>query len=330
MNEKTFSKPKRIAVLTSGGDAPGMNACIRSVVRTAFHYQIEPMGVMRGFSGLLKRDFVSFNARSVANILQRGGTMLMASRCEEFFLPEQRAAAYLNLKTAEIDALIAIGGDGTMKGLDCLSKEHRLAVYGIPGTIDNDLLGTDYTVGFDTALNTALEMIDRLRDSASSYDRVMVVEVMGRQCGQIALQVSLACGAEEVLLPETKTDVDQVISSIKKSHSQGKNSHIIVVAEGDELGGSVEIAKTLKEHLEIPVRVCILGHVQRGGNPTARDRILAGKLGKEAVEALIDGKSSMMVGEINKQIIHTPFSECVSGHKPVSKEDLNLMAILAK
>jgi len=330
MGEKNFTKPKRIAFLTSGGDAPGMNACIRSLVRTALHNAIEPVGVKRGFQGLLSRDFIPFNGRSVANILQRGGTVLMSSRCEEFLLSEQRAAAYLNLRRANIDALIAIGGDGTMRGLDLFSREHRMAVYGIPGTIDNDLLGTDYTLGFDTALNTALEMVDRLRDTTASYDRVMLVEVMGRHCGQIALHVGLASGAEEVLLPETKTDLDQLVSVIKTSHQMGKNSHIIIVAEGEELGGSVEIAKKLEGKLEIPVRICILGHVQRGGRPTARDRILAAKLGSGAVTALIEGKHSMMVGEINHKIAHTPFLACVEKPKPLPKEDIELLAILAK
>ena len=322
---------KRIAVLTSGGDSPGMNACIRSVVRSALDRGVETVGVMRGFEGLLSREFYEFEARSVANIIQRGGTMLMSSRCEKFRRSEQRSAAYLNLKNARCDALVAIGGDGTMRGLDAFCAENpTFPVMGVPGTIDNDLDGSEFTIGFDTALNTALEMVDRIRDTASSYDRVMVVEVMGRESGQIAFNVALACGAEAVLLPEMKDDMPTLAGQLKASHERGKHSQIVVVAEAGEPGRSTAIAQKLEKLLDIPVRVAVLGYVQRGGKPSAKDRILAAKLGNAAVAGLLTGQTRVMAGMLDGNIIYTPLAECVGSHRAIPQNLLDLLAVLAK
>lgn len=303
---------KRVAILASGGDGPGMNACLRACVRTAHSLGIKPIGVLRGFDGLLKRDFFDFETRSVANIIQRGGTVLMSSRSKDFMLPEQRAAAFLNLRSLGVDGLIGMGGDGTMRGLEALFNEHGLAICGVPASIDNDLTGTDYSIGFDTAVNTALEMVDKLRDTISSFERVMLVEVMGRSCGEIALHVALAAGAEGLILPGNDGPYDGLIERVNQSHEKGKNSHIIVVAEGGRAGRSNDIAKALEKHIKIPVRVCTFGHVQRGGNPTADDRILASRLGEAAMRALFDGQKGVMVGEVNHAMVIQPLSHCVS------------------
>lgn len=320
---------KKIAVLTSGGDAPGMNACIRSVVRSAHAHGVEMLGVMRGFDGLLARSFHPLQPRSMANTLQRGGTILMSSRCESFMLPEQRAAAYLNCKREGVEGLVCIGGDGSLRGLLALGTEHGFPIVGVPGTIDNDLEGTDFSIGFDTALNTAVEMVDKLRDTAAAYDRVMLVEVMGRQSGHIALDVALACGAEAVLLPEITTNVEVLVQRLNASAERGKHSQIVIIAEGEKQGGAVEWEKRLEGKVKTPVRFCVLGHVQRGGNPTARDRLLAGRLGAAAVEALVQGRSGVMVGEINGKVVETPLPECLRQHKPLPHDGLSLLGVLA-
>ena len=317
----------RIGVFTSGGDAPGMNACIRAVVRRALAEGLEVVGVRRGFAGLIDGDFVEMDRLSVSNILQQGGTILKSARSDGFMTEEGRAAAALNLRAAGVDALIAIGGDGTFSGATKLAEEHDVAVVGCPGTIDNDLYGTDETIGYDTALNTALESIDRIRDTADAHDRLFLIEVMGRDTGFIALACGIGGGAELVLIPEMLTDVDNVKELILSLMSSQSRSSIVVVAEGDELGGANGIAEALKQDdafRRIDLRVAVLGHIQRGGPPTARDRVLASRLGSAAVEALLDGHHGVMVGVMNGDIKLTPLRNAFSRKKEVDLELLQL------
>lgn len=297
---------KKIGVLTSGGDSPGMNACIRAVVRSAIYYKIEVVGIMRGYAGMINGDMIEMNISSVSNIIQRGGTILKTARSEEFKTPEGRKKAAENLHKWGIDGLVAIGGDGTYRGASIFNQEYGIGVIGAPGTIDNGIHGTDYTIGYDTATNIALEAVDRLRDTAASHERIFFVEVMGRDTGFIALDVGVAGGAEAILIPETSTDIDKMSRVLADGRKRGKSSSIVIVAEGDEAGGAYKIAEKIKKRTGLDYRVTILGHVQRGGSPTVRDRVLASKLGAAAVEALKDGMTGMMVGEIHGKVELTP------------------------
>ena len=320
---------KKIGVLTSGGDAPGMNACIRAVVRCGARYKLEVIGIRRGYCGLLEEDFVRLAPRSVANIIQRGGTFLECGRCEEMKTKEGIKKAIQVLQKEGIEGLILIGGDGTFRGAAALAKAGDIRVIGIPGTIDNDVYGTDYAIGFDTAVNTALEAIDKIRDTAGSLQRPFFVEVMGRNRGFIALDVGIAGGAEDILIPETKTKIEELCLDIRRNIKKGKKSSIVVVAEGDEAGGVFQVAQQVWERLRLDYRVCVLGHIQRGGSPTARDRILASKLGAAAVDALAEGKSGFMVGESKGEIALTPLEETYTKRKMMDGSLLQLMRILA-
>jgi 6-phosphofructokinase 1 len=297
---------KKIGVLTSGGDAPGMNACIRAVVRTAIYYNIEVVGIMRGYAGLINGDMVKMDVSSVSNIIQRGGTIIKTARSEEFKTPEGRAKAAENLRKWGIDGLVAIGGDGTYRGANCLNKEFGIAVIGAPGTIDNGIYGTDYTIGYDTAINVALDAVDRIRDTAASHERIFFIEVMGRDTGFIALDVGVAGGAEIITIPELPTDIDKISRVLVDGRNRGKNSSIVIVSEGDDAGGAYALAEKVKEKTGLDYRVTILGHIQRGGSPTVRDRVLASELGAAAVEYLKDGVTNMMVGEVNNKVELTP------------------------
>ena len=320
---------KHIGVLTSGGDAPGMNAAIRAVVRTALFRNLKVTGIMQGYSGLINGNFEELTAKSVGNILQRGGTILKTGRSKEFHKPEFRQKAADHLKAKGIDALICIGGDGTYKGASVFNEEHKIPVIGVPGTIDNDIFGTDYTIGFDTAVNTALDAIDKIRDTAFSHDRLFVVEVMGRDSGFIALNVGLAGGAEEIFIPESPLNIDSVIDHIQKSMQRGKMSSILVTAEGQKPGRAYDLAEAIRKKSGFESKVCILGHLQRGGSPTAQDRILASRLGASAVEALLHGHSGVMIGIQNDQIVTLPLADVVTKHKSVRLELMQLTQILS-
>ncbi len=321
---------KRIAVLTSGGDAPGMNAAVRAVVRCGSAYGLEVIGIRRGYAGLLEREFVSLGPRSVANVLHRGGTLLGTARCEEMKTPEGLRRGADSLEEASLDGLVAIGGDGTFRGAQALAELTHVHVVGIPGTIDNDVYGTDFTIGFDTAVNTGLDAIDRIRDTAEAHQRLFFVEVMGRTRGFIALDVGLAGGAEEVLVPEVRTDIDALCASIRTQFEAGKRASIIVVAEGDDAGRAFEIAERVGTKLEMDYRVCVIGHVQRGGAPTARDRLLASKLGSGAVRALVEGRTGVMVGELAGKVAETPFELTWSQQKELDMDMFHLMRTLAR
>lgn len=319
----------RIGVLTSGGDAPGMNSCIRSVVRTAIYKGCKIIGIKRGYSGLLDQELEEMNMRSVSNIVQRGGTILKTSRCKEMRTREGRAKAGRILRANDIDGLIVIGGDGSFHGAHALSVEENIPVIGIPGTIDNDLYGTDNTIGYDTAVGTALDLIDKIRDTAASHDRLFFVEVMGHHSGFIALSVGVAGGAEEIIVPDKELKIPVLCEHILASLQKGKTSNIIVVAEGENPGRTFEIANKVKERVGLDFRVCILGHIQRGGAPTAKDRVLATKLGYHAVQALLDDKKGVMVGEINDQISYIPLETTWIQKKPIDTELLEIARIMA-
>lgn len=306
-----------------------MNACIRSVVRTALYKGLKLVGIRRGYMGLLSGDFVKMNTGSVANIIQRGGTILGTSRCEEFKTPEGRAKALEVIQKEGIQGLIVIGGDGTFRGAYALAQEGPIPVVGIPGTIDNDIYGTDETIGFDTAINTALEAIDKIRDTAASHERVFFIEVMGRSSGFIAAEVGLGGGAEFVLVPEMKMDLNVLCERLLKSMRRGKKACIVIVTEGKESGGAFQIAQQVKACIGTEYRVCVLGHIQRGGSPTARDRVLASKLGSAAVNALLNGNKNVMVGEIKGELVLTPLEEAWTKVKPVDYSLLELTDILA-
>jgi len=297
---------KKIGILTSGGDSPGMNACIRAVVRASIYYGIEVVGIMRGYAGLINGDMIKMEISSVSNIIQRGGTILKTARSEEFKTIEGRAKAIKNLHKWGIDCLVAIGGDGTYRGANYLNKESGIPVIGAPGTIDNGIYGTDYTIGYDTAVNIALDAVDRIRDTAASHERIFFIEVMGRDSGFIALDVGVAGGAEVITVPELSTNVDKISKVLLEGRNRGKNSSIVIVSEGDDAGGAYALAEKVKEKTGLDYRVTILGHIQRGGSPTVRDRVLASELGAAAVEALRDGVTNMMVGEINNKVELTP------------------------
>ncbi len=322
----------RIGVLTSGGDAPGMNACLRAVVRRAVAEELEVVGIRQGYAGLIEGDFVEMDRQSVSNILGKGGTILKTARSNTFRQPEGRARSAENLRSAGIDALVAIGGNGTLRGAAMLHEEHGIAVIGCPGTIDNDLFGTDETVGYDTALNTAIENIDRIRDTADAHNRLFLIEVMGQDAGFIALNCGIGGGAELVLIPETLTQMSSIKEHILSLMVSQLRSSIVVVAEGEEMGGAVKIAEALKEDeafAPIDLRVCILGHVQRGGSPTARDRVLASRLGSAAVDALLEGHDSVMVGVVNGDIKLTPIRQVCDRKKQIDYDLLNLSNLLS-
>ena len=306
-----------------------MNAAIRSVVRTAITSNMEVIGIQSGYSGLVQGKMAPLALSSVANIIQRGGTILKAGRCPEFHKPEVRAQAAQSLKTIGLNRLVVIGGDGTFNGGHLLATEHGLQVVGIPGTIDNDIYGTEETIGFDTAVNTALEAIDRIRDTAASHDRLFIVEVMGRDSGFIAIDVGLAGGAEEVFIPETLANVDQAIQSIKRGIQRGKSSSILVAAEGQKQGRAYDLAEQIRRKAGFDAKVCVLGHIQRGGSPTARDRILASRLGFSAIRALQQGLSDVMIGVQAGQVVPVPLQECITKKRRVPNELIELAQLLA-
>lgn len=320
---------KHIAVLTSGGDAPGMNAAIRAVVRTAIHEGVKVSGVIRGYKGLMSGDIHELSARSVDNIMQRGGTMLYSARCLAFMEPAGRAQAAEHLRERGIEGLIVIGGDGSFQGAHLLFKEHDIKVIGIPGTIDNDIYGTDVTIGFNTAMNIALDAIDRLRDTADSHDRLFLVEVMGRHAGHIALNVGLAGGAEEILLPERDYDIEEMVKSIAAGRERGRSSSIIVVAEGAAKGGAMAIEKHIEAASGYEVRTSILGHMQRGGPPSTRDRVLASRLGYFAVKGLLSGESDVMVGVDKRGTVFVPLHETWQKQKEIDWQLYDINKILA-
>jgi 6-phosphofructokinase 1 len=320
---------KKIAVFTSGGDSPGMNACIRAVVRTAIYHNIEVVGIMHGYDGMINDEFISLDAKSVANIINRGGTILKTARSKEFFTVEGRKKAAANLQKHKIDGVVVIGGDGSFKGALQFSAECPIPFVGCPGTIDNDLIGTDFTIGYDTAINTVVEAVDKIRDTAESHDRLFFVEVMGRDAGLIALRAGIGVGAEAILMPETKTDVEDLIKRLE-SGRKNKSSKIILVAEGDDAGGAFVIAEQVKKRLPFyDTRVTVLGHIQRGGNPTAMERVNASRMGFAAVEALMKGEKNCMIGIVDKQINYTPFENAVKHIQELNPDLMRMVNILS-
>ena len=321
---------KRIGVFTSGGDSPGMNACIRAVVRTAIYNGVEVIGINRGYNGIVDNDFIELKSHSVANILQKGGTILKSARSKSFFTEEGRTSAFENLKLAGIEGVIAIGGDGTFTGAHIFNQEYNIPFIGIPGTIDNDLYGTDETIGYDTALNTVVDCVDKIRDTASSHNRLFFVEVMGKDAGFIALRSGIGVGAEAILVPETKTYINKLIAKLEAGRRKSKTSGIVIVAEGDNAGGAYEIARKVKEKFNFyDTRVSVLGHLQRGGKPSARDRVLASQLGFSAVENLIAGETNKMVGMENNKVVLTPFEKAIKYNKELNPNLLKLVEVLS-
>src|ERR1700712_2214558 len=328
MSEKR--KISSIGVLTSGGYSPGMNAAIRAVIRTGLYHGLDMYGVMRGYSGMIEDDIVKMESRSVANIIQRGGTILKTARCKEFFELEGRQKAYNNLKKRGINALVIIGGDGSFKGALKFSQDFDIPCIGLPGTIDKDIAGTDFTIGFDTAVNTAVEAIDKIRDTADAHDRLFIIEVMGRDAGYIALHSGIATGAENILIPERKTDIEEIINQLAEKERRHKLMNLIVVAEGDDFGGSDYVAKVIKERLPMQdIRVCILGHIQRGGSPSCFDRLIASRMGYSAVECLMEGKHNVFVGMVNNRMHYIPLNEAVKKKQRISEEWMKIVKILA-
>ena len=317
---------KKIAVLTSGGDAPVMNAAIRAVVRACAYNQLECVGVFRGLQGLIEGDFKEMGPRSVKNIINRGGTILKSARSKEFRTPEGRAKAYDQLQKAGVDALVVIGGDGTFTGASVFMSEYDIPIVGLPGTIDNDINGTDYTIGYDTALNTVVDAIDKIRDTANSHNRLFLIEVMGRDAGDIALNAGIGAGAEEILIPEQNLGRERLINSLKRSKKSGKSSSIVVVAEGDQSGKNIfELADYVRENLDdYEVKVTVLGHIQRGGSPSCYDRVLASRLGVGAIDALLAGARGVMIGVANNKIVTVPFEEAIKGDNEI---DLDLIRV---
>src|SRR5260221_463953 len=324
------NKVTKIGVLTSGGDAPGMNAAIRAVVRTGIYNGMEVFGIMRGYSGMIENDIVPMHSRSVANIIQRGGTILKTARCKEFFEHEGRKKAYNNLKKLGINGLVIIGGDGSFRGAHKLSQEFDIPCIGLPGTIDKDIAGTDFTIGFDTAVNTAVEAIDKIRDTADAHDRLFIIEVMGRDAGYIALHSGIATGAENILIPERKSNIEDIIESLQEKERRKKLVNLIVVAEGDEFGGAVEIQRRLTAKLpKAERRVCILGHIQRGGSPSCIDRLIASRMGYHAIECLIEGRYNVFVGILNNKMHYIPLENAVKNKGKISEEWMKIVKILA-
>ena len=321
---------KCIGVLTSGGDAPGMNAAVRSVTRAAIFNGIRVKAIYRGYKGLITGEIKEFQTQNVSNIIQQGGTILKSARCAEFRTPEGRKEAFENMQKEEIDALVVIGGDGTFTGARIFAQEYNVPIVGLPGTIDNDLFGTDSTIGYDTALNTIVEAVDKIRDTASSHERLFFIEVMGRDAGFLALNSALASGAEAAIIPERETQVDQLDELISNGFRKSKNSSIVLVAESDITGGANGLAERMKnEHPEYDVRVTILGHIQRGGSPSAYDRILASRMGVAAIDALMDEQRSIMIGIVNDVIVHVPFTKAIKDDKPVNENLLGVLQMLS-
>jgi 6-phosphofructokinase 1 len=322
---------KKIGVLTSGGDSPGMNAAIRSVVRTCAYHNIECIGIYRGYQGMIEGDFKEMGPRSVNNIINKGGTILKSARSKEFMTTDGRKKAFENLQKFGIEALVVIGGDGSFTGAEVFNSEFNFPVMGIPGTIDNDIFGTSHTLGYDTALNTVVEAIDKIRDTASSHNRLFFVEVMGRDAGHIALNAGIGAGAEEILIPEEDLGLDRLLESLRKSKASGKSSSIVMVAEGDKMGKNVfELKDYVEEHLpEYDVRVSVLGHMQRGGAPSCYDRVLASRLGVKAVESLLEGKTNFMVGILQDQVALTPLEQAIKGKYPIDRELLRVSDIMS-
>jgi len=322
---------KKVAVMTSGGDSPGMNAAIRAVVRTCSFYKVSCVGIYRGYQGMIEGDFVELGARKVNNIINRGGTMLQSARSEEFRTKEGREKAYKNLVAQGVEGLIVIGGDGTFTGGMIFNQEYNFPIIGIPCTIDNDIYGTQYTVGYDTALNTVVDAIDKIRDTASSHNRLFFIEVMGRDAGFIALNAGVGAGAEEILIPEENIGLDKMLDSLVKGKESGKKSSIVVVAEGEKTGKNIfELAKYVEDNLpEYDIRVSVLGHMQRGGAPSCFDRVLASRLGVSAVELLLSGASNLMVGFVNNKVKQTPLEKAVKEHHKIDTELLRVSDIMS-
>jgi len=323
-------KVTKVGVLTSGGDAPGMNAAIRAVVRTGLYYGLDMYGVMRGYSGLYENDMVKMDSRSVANIIQRGGTILKTARCKEFYTPEGREIAYKHLKKKGINGLVVIGGDGSFNGAQRFSNEFDIPCIGIPGTIDKDIAGTDFTIGFDTAVNTAIRAIDKIRDTMDAHDRLFIVEVMGRDAGYIALHSGIGTGAEHILIPERRTNFDEMISSLTEQEKRKKLVNLVVVTEGDEYGGAEGVSRIVREKLPLAdVRIAILGHIQRGGAPTSIDRYIASRMGFHSIECLLEGTYNVMVGIVNNKMHYTPLDKAVKAKQRISDEWLTICKVLA-
>ena len=326
-----MTKIKNIGVLTSGGDAPGMNAAIRAVVRAGIYYDLQVTGILRGYEGLIHGDFIDMDRKSVANIIQRGGTILKTARSDEFRTVEGRQKAHEQLQNHNIDALVVIGGDGTFTGANLFTQEYNFPVIGLPGTIDNDLAGTDFTIGYDTAINTVVNAVDKIRDTAESHDRLFIVEVMGRDSGLIALRSGIGVGAEAILIPEANMGVEGLVTRLA-SGRKDKASKIIIVAEGDEVGGAFNVSEVLKERFPAyDIRVSVLGHIQRGGKPSCMDRVLASRFGVAAVEGLLNGRSGEMVGQVNREIVFTQFGHAIKhiDAEEVSPVWLKLVEILS-
>ncbi|MEP6928268.1 MAG: 6-phosphofructokinase [Ginsengibacter sp.] len=323
-------KVTKIGVLTSGGDAPGMNAAIRAVVRTGIYNGLEVYGILRGYSGMIDGDISKMESKSVANIIQRGGTILKTARCKEFFTYEGREQAFQNLKNLDINGLVIIGGDGSFRGAQIFSNEFDIPCIGLPGTIDKDIAGTDFTIGFDTAVNTAVEAIDKVRDTADAHDRLFIIEVMGRDSGYIALHSGIATGAENILIPERKTDIENLIDALSEKRGRKKLVNIIVVAEGEGFGGANELAKIIAERIpDQEARVCILGHIQRGGAPTCFDRLIASRMGYSAVECLMEGRFNVFVGIVNNRMHYIPLDEAVKKKQKIGEEWMKIVRILS-
>lgn len=324
------AKIRKIGVFTSGGDAPGMNACIRAVVRNAIHHNLTVYGIRRGYEGMIDGDFIQMDSASVGNIIHRGGTILKTSRSERFRTPEGRQQAYESLQAYEIDGVVAIGGNGTFTGGMVFSKEYNTPFIGVPGTIDNDLFGSDFTVGYDTALNTVIDAIDKIRDTADSHERLFFIEVMGRDSGFIALNAGIGGGAGAILLPEQSKDVESLIAMLGRSAKRKKLFNLVVVAEGNKEGGAMEIAKKVQERFKhFETKVTILGHLQRGGSPSCADRVLGTRLGFAAVEALLAGERNVVAGIINNQVAYTPFQEAIAKTQTLDEELFKMAQILA-
>ena len=325
-----MAKINSIGILTSGGDAPGMNAAIRAVTRSAIYNGLKVFGIYRGYKGLVTDEIVEFKSQNVSNIIQMGGTILKTARCMEFKTAEGRQQAYENMKKHGIDALVVIGGDGSLTGARILAQEYDIPCIGLPGTIDNDLYGTDTTIGYDTALNTILDAVDKIRDTATSHERLFFVEVMGRDAGFLALNGAIAAGAEAAIIPEFSTEVDQLEQFINHGFKKSKSSSIVLVAESELTGGAMHYAERVKnEYPQYDVRVTILGHLQRGGRPTAHDRIIASRMGVASIQALLEGQRNVMIGIENDKIVYVPFAKAIKNDKPIDKELVNVLAELS-
>lgn len=321
---------KCIGVLTSGGDAPGMNAAIRAVSRAAIYNGLRVVGIKRGYYGLVYNEMEEFSSKSVSNIIQQGGTILKTARCKEFTTPEGRATAYENMRAQGIDALVVIGGDGSLSGARIFAQEYDIPIVGIPGTIDNDLGGTDETIGYDTALNTIVDAVDKIRDTATSHERLFLVEVMGHMAGYLALNGAIASGAEAAIIPEMETELDQLGDLINRGFRKSKNSAIVLVAENPETEGALGLAQRIKEEFpEYDARVTILGHLQRGGSPTAADRILASKMGAQAITALLEGQRNVMIGTKNGELVYVPFSKATKHSSNIDRSEVEIVKILS-